>query len=265
MKTLRKKVSCQTLVGMGFHIGCHRREWLPDSETYLVGYRHGVSIFDLAQTSFHLRRALKFVETVIARYGHGFFYGFTGQADRVRAEGLAALGQIVSTERWSGGFVTNTRQFHNCVFNTRKFPHFVVCFRFEIRNYSVLREKTRLKLPLVCPIDSNSDPSYAEYPIPAGASNRANVGYLGGLFSRAAFRGFGKRLRRLVSLAKVFRREKRLAKKKLKRSRRPKRPVWRFVPKWLRNYRRSYKRPRRKLRGRGRPRPRRLWRRRRAF
>jgi len=246
---------------MGFHIGHSRREWLPDSETYLVGYRHGVAIFDLAQTSFHLRRALKFVEAVVARYGHGFFYGFTNPADKAQVEALAALGQIVSAERWSGGFVTNTRQFSNCIFNTRKFPYFVVCFRFELRNYSVLREKTRLKLPLICPIDSNSDPTYAEYPIPAGASNRANVGYLGGLFSRAAFRGFSKRLRRIVSLVKTFRKRKKLA----GRPKRHKKAPWRRVPKWLRDYRRSYERPRRGLRGRGRPRPRRLWRRRRAF
>jgi ribosomal protein S2 len=231
----KQKLSSHTLVGMGFHIGCPRREWSPAAERYLAGYRHGVSIFDLAQTSFYTRRASKFIELAVARYGCGFFYGYTGP-DYWRAKALSALGQVASTERWSGGFVTNTSQFRSTILNARKLPNFVVCFRFETRNYSVLREKQRLKLPLVCPIDSNSDPAFAEYPIPASAANRANVGYLGQLFSRAAFGGFMKRVRRIVSMSKAFRKWRanprlvRFGRKPNYRSRwlrRSRRPRWR--------------------------------------
>jgi ribosomal protein S2 len=240
MRAVNKKISSRSLIGLGLHIGCPRREWSPAAERYLAGYRHEVSIFDLAQTSFHLRRAVKFVEKVISKYGRGFFYGFTGR-DRPKAQLLAALGQVVSTERWSGGFVTNTRQFRGTVLNPRKIPNFVVCFRFETRNYSVLREKTRLKLPLICPIDSNSDPAYAEYPIPGSASNRANVGYLGQVFSKAAFSGFARRLRRMVKFSKNFRRWR----KDPRQFRFGRKPNWK--PRWWqRKRRRKPKRRRRK-------------------
>jgi ribosomal protein S2 len=202
------RLSTKQLVGIGGYIGYSVREWAPLSERYLAGYRHGVAIFDLAQSSFYLRRAFHFVEGAVMRYSRGFFYGFS-RPDFVKVQPLAHFGQIVSIGRWGGGFLTNLRAFRRRVMNAHRVPGFLVCFRFETQNYSALREKARLHLPLVCPIDSNTSVGYVEYPIPGNAGNRANAGYFGAIFSRAVFSGVSARVRLATSVGRQVRAHRR--------------------------------------------------------
>lgn len=161
-----------------------------------MGYRHTVAIFNLAITAFFLNRALRFVELSITNYARGFFYGLTVN-NRKSVKFLYKLGQIVSYHRWSGGFLTNIRRFKKKIKNFNKIPSFIVSIKLETRNYSVLREKARLKIPLICPLDSNSNPAYAEYPIPGNASGQATVNYFNHCFSLATFSGSLKRVKKI--------------------------------------------------------------------
>ena len=202
-------ISIKELIGTGLHIGRNRRNWTSVSERYLSGYRHSVSVFDLSQTSFHLKRASNFITAAVGRYGRGFFYGLTLN-DKRAVTLLANLGQVVSYYRWNGGFLTNIKKFKTKIKNVKKVPSFVVCLKFEMRNYSALREKSRLKLPLICPIDSDSDPAYAEYPIPGNASARSTVNYFNYCFSRAVFSGISKRIKRIAFVKKIKQKTSRL-------------------------------------------------------
>ncbi len=188
--------SIKQLIGVALHVGRAKRDWIANSEKYLAGYRHNVAIFNLAITTFYLNRASRFVEISIGNYACGFFYGLNPN-DRKYVKMLFKFGQIVSFHRWSGGFLTNMRRFKKSIKNFNKVPAFVVSINLETRNYSVLREKFRLKIPLICPIDSNSDPAYAEYPIPGNASGRGTISYMNYCFSRAAFSGITRRIKRM--------------------------------------------------------------------
>lgn len=200
-------VKISELIGAGLHIGRTRRDWVPVSEKYLAGYRYSVAIFDMAQTSFYMSRAVKFVELAVSHHARGFFYGL-GRGDRKRIYTLAKFDQIVARTRWNGGFLTNMRKFKKKIRNFNKVPTFMVCFKFETRNYSALREKHRLKLPLICPIDSNSDPAYVEYPVPSNAPGRGTAGYFGHCFSRAVFSGIMKRIKNFSYKAAQIRKAK---------------------------------------------------------
>jgi ribosomal protein S2 len=186
----------QELIGAGFHIGQSRREWTPLSEHFVAGYRHTVAIFDLGLSSFYFRRALHFVELGVSKYARGFFYGLS-ITDLKSIRALCKFGQIVSYKRWNGGFLTNIKRFKRKIKNFSKLPSFVVCFKFETRNYSVLREKSRLHIPLVCPIDSNSSARYAEYPVPSNASGRATLNLFCYYFIQSVLSGFSRRVRRI--------------------------------------------------------------------
>ena len=186
------------LTGSGLHIGFAKRNWIMYSERYLAGYRHNVAVFDIAITAFFLVRAFRFVEASVANYARGFFYGLNVN-DRRSVKLFYKLGQIVSFHRWSGGFLTNIRRFKKQIRNFSKIPAFTVSMKLETRNYSVLREKSRLKVPLICPLDSNSNPAYAEYPIPSNASGRATVVYLGSCFAQAALSGSIRRVKCVFS------------------------------------------------------------------
>lgn len=192
----KNMLSTKQLIGAALHVGRAKREWIANSEKYLAGYRHTVAIFNLSITAFYLNRASRFVEISVSCYARGFFYGLNTN-DRKSVKAFLKFGQIVSFHRWSGGFLTNMRRFKKSIKNFSKIPAFVVSINLETRNYSVLREKFRLKIPLICPIDSNSDPAYAEYPIPGNAAGRATVNYFNYRFSRSVFSGIIMRIKRV--------------------------------------------------------------------
>jgi ribosomal protein S2 len=184
------------IIGAGMHIGKSKRENTAHSVRYISGYRAGASIFSLGSTSFFLSRAMNFVERAVYKYARGFFYGLSFK-DKKSARLLKKFNQVVSGGNWGGGFLTNTRRFRGRILNIRKVPHFVVCFRFGPENYSVLREKKRLKLPLIAPIDSNSSPEWMEYPIPSNSYGQGTSYYLAHCFSKSVFGGISTRLWRL--------------------------------------------------------------------
>jgi ribosomal protein S2 len=184
------------LIGAGLHIGQSRREWNPLSERFIAGYRHTVAVFDLGLSTFFLKRALSFIELSVSRYARGFFYGLS-VTDVRSIKALFRFGQIVSYRRWNGGFLTNMRRFKRKIKNFSKLPSFVACLKFETRNYSVLREKHRLRIPLVCAIDSNSSMLHAEYPIPGNAGGRATLNLFNYYFVRSVFSGVSRRIRRI--------------------------------------------------------------------
>jgi ribosomal protein S2 len=191
------------MLGCSMYLGRYRRDWTSLCEQYLSGYRNKFSIFDLSQTGFYLARATSFVEGCAARRRSGFFYGLIYKNDKNDIFRLIRINQIVTTRAWIGGFITNIRNFHKHVGNFKKVPSYAVAFSFDRENYSLVREGLRVRLPVVAPVDSNSDPQALMYPIPSNSSNFASKEMYCYVFTRAvyfgiagAIRGFRKKKKR---------------------------------------------------------------------
>jgi ribosomal protein S2 len=190
------------LINSGAFIGSKKSNWVCESEKFLIGYKSTNSIFNTAITNYFFSKALSFVQQTISNGGRGFFFGIyvsdikNDQKTYHYATDLIKLGQVVSKKNWRGGYVTNTKTFRTNIFNSQKKFSFVVSFKFDYTNFPIINESSRIRLPLVIPIDSNSSVVHKlEYPIPCNASGWGTAMILTKAFSFAVFAGIQQTLR----------------------------------------------------------------------
>lgn len=167
------------------HMGHNTSLWNPANQRYIFGVRQGIHIISLEVTAAHLRRAAKIVEGVAYHGGLILFIGTRpGQSLAVvRAAELAKGCHLF--ERWTPGTITNGDQIlsgrlqvvdHNdqplsgyehqmLDYNALK-PDLVVCLN-PLENYIALHECGLNNIPTIGIIDTDADPTWVTYPIPA--------------------------------------------------------------------------------------------------
>ena len=156
------------------------------NQRYIFGVRQGVHIISLEETAAHLRRAAKVVEGVAYHGGLILFVGTRkGQASAVvRAAHLAKGCHLF--DRWIPGTITNKDQIlQHCEIRavgkedelldgfeekiaewTALKPDLVICLN-PLENYLLLHECGLNNIPTVGVIDTDADPTWVTYPIPA--------------------------------------------------------------------------------------------------
>jgi len=106
---LSTPVNMRELVDAGCHFGHQTRRWHPAMKPYLYGERNGIHIIDLSHTLPRLRRAIDFVQEIVASGGTVLFVGTKRQASDTVAELAQAAGMPYVHRRWLGGMLTNFR------------------------------------------------------------------------------------------------------------------------------------------------------------
>ncbi|MEJ0063004.1 MAG: 30S ribosomal protein S2 [Alphaproteobacteria bacterium] len=188
----------------GIHFGHNTRRWNPKMQTYLFGVRNGVHIIDLEQTVPMLQRALQALRDTTARGGRVLFVGTKHQAQERIAEAAKRCGQYYVNHRWLGGMLTNWKTISQSIKRLRELDERLVnealklskkeqlqitrqrdkleralggikemgglpdiLFVIDSNKESIaVEEATKLGIPVVAILDSNSDPSHITYPIP---------------------------------------------------------------------------------------------------
>ena len=173
-------------------------------EPYLFGVRNGTHIIDLQQTVPLLHQALSAVRNVVASGGRVLFVGTKRQASGKVAESAARSGQYFVNHRWLGGMMTNWRTISNSIKRLRELEKQLeeehlgltkketlrltrerdkleralggikemgglpdILFVIDTNKESIaIAEANKLKIPVVAVVDSNSDPSGIDFPIP---------------------------------------------------------------------------------------------------
>lgn len=160
--------------------------WNPANQRYIFGVRQGIHIISLEATAAHLRRAAKVVEGVAHHGGLVLFVGTRPGQDRcvVRAAELSQGCHLF--ERWIPGSVSNSDVIlGGCktkivgaldeeisqlrpvlVDRTALKPDLVVCLN-PLENYVMLRECGQHGIPTIGVVDTDADPTWVTYPIPA--------------------------------------------------------------------------------------------------
>lgn len=192
------------LLEAGVHFGHSTRRWNPRMEPYLFGVRNGTHIIDLQQTVPLLHQALSAVRNVVASGGRVLFVGTKRQASGKVAESAARSGQYFVNHRWLGGMMTNWRTISNSIKRLRELEKRLeeehlgltkketlrltrerdkleralggikemgglpdILFVIDTNKESIaVAEANKLKIPVVAVVDSNSDPSGIDFPIP---------------------------------------------------------------------------------------------------
>jgi small subunit ribosomal protein S2 len=192
------------LLESGVHFGHHTRRWNPKMAPYIFGIRNQVHIIDLQQTVPMLDRALRAVRDVTAAGGRVLFVGTKRAAAEYVADAAKRCGQYYVNHRWLGGMLTNWKTITGSIKRLRQIDELLAgdiqgLTKKEVLEITRDREKleralggikemgglpdilfiidtnkeklaveeaNKLNIPVVAILDSNSDPTGVNYPIP---------------------------------------------------------------------------------------------------
>ncbi len=193
------------LVNSGIHFGHRASRWNPKMAPYIFGKRNTIHILDIRETVLGLLRAKKFIAQSVARGEDVLFVGTKRQARIQIREHARQAGMPFVAERWLGGTLTNFRtirsrlsrleeleaaeadgtalEYSKKMIASRarelrkirrnlegirtmsKLPGSVVVIDVH-RERNAVREAKKLGIPTICLIDTDSDPDFADLPIP---------------------------------------------------------------------------------------------------
>jgi len=207
-------VTLELLLASQAHQGHATALWNPVNARYIHGIRQGIHIISLDQTAAHLRRAAKIVTEVARRGGLILFVGTRPEQDRcvVKAAQLAQGCHLF--ERWIPGSITNGQQilgkcrmkvvnekdeeisgFEDQLYERSVLkPDLVVCLN-PLENYVLLRECGDHHIPTIGVIDTDADPTWVTYPIPANDDSLRCIQVIAGVLGRAGEQGQQLRLK----------------------------------------------------------------------
>jgi len=206
-------VTLELLLASQSHLGHHTSLWNPANSRYIFGVRDGIYIISLDVTAAYLRRAAKVVSSVTEKGGLVLFVGTGENQDRCVVKAAELAGGCHLFERWIPGSITNGPQilgrcrqkvvdeFDNEVpgFDSQLVdrpsikPDLVVCLN-PMENYVLLHECALNNIPTIGIIDTNANPTWVTYPIPANDDSLRCTYVIGGVLGRAGEDGRNARM-----------------------------------------------------------------------
>ncbi|OTA66135.1 40S ribosomal protein mrp4 [Hypoxylon sp. EC38] len=208
-----KDVTLELLMASQAHMGHHASLWNPANARYIYGIRQGIHIISLEQTAAHLRRAARVVEEVAYRGGLILFVGTRpGQTQIVTQAARLAKACHLFT-KWTPGSITNSevilagmpmqmldendepiQGFEKHLTERRPLvPDLVVCLN-PMENYVLLHECALVNVPTIGVIDTNAEPTWVTYAIPANDDSLRCLAVIGSVLGRAGEAGHDRRI-----------------------------------------------------------------------
>ena len=199
------EISLEQMLQAGVHFGHQTKYWNPKMEQHIFGVRNKIHIINLEHTVEMIKPALKFIEGVAAKNNKILFVGTKRTAtDIIKNEAIRCSMPYVN-ERWLGGMLTNyktirssitrlenlLRQKEDGTFNklTKKeglkiqrdidrlqksiggvtemggLPD--ALFIIDVKRESIaVSEASKMGIPIVGIVDSNSNPEGIDYVVP---------------------------------------------------------------------------------------------------
>ena len=197
--------TARDLFDAGVHFGHQVRRWNPAFKPFLFDHRHGISVIDLEKTCEQLEAATAYLTSVVSSGKDVLFVGTKKQAQEIIRESANQTGMPFCANRWMGGTLTNFATIRQSLGKYRKFLSMDsdgsleklpkkegAAIRRQMqrmnRNFEglvqtddipaalvvvdvkteaiAIAEARRLGIPVIGLVDTNSDPSGIDYPIP---------------------------------------------------------------------------------------------------
>jgi small subunit ribosomal protein S2 len=198
-------ITPKDLLDAGVHFGHQTRRWNPRSRPYIYDHRNGISIIDLEKTFGLLEKACNFAEELVASGKDILFVGTKKQAQEIVREAAVACNMPFCANRWMGGTLTNFATIKTSLAKYKRFLEMendgtldklpgkeAAAIRRQMsrmhRNFEgmlevkelpkamfvvdthtesiAVAEARRLNIPILALVDTNSDPSLVDYPVP---------------------------------------------------------------------------------------------------
>jgi small subunit ribosomal protein S2 len=213
------ELTLQMLLTAQSHLGHATSLWNPRNSAYIFGIRDGIHIISLDATFSYLRRAAKIVTEIARRGGLILFVGTRDGHDDIVVNAARRAGGYHVFDRWTPGSLTNGQQIlGRCAvkvvdvldrelsqYSARMAesaaagahpvlkPDLVICLN-PLENEVCLHECGLHNVPTIGIIDTDADPSWVTYPIPANDDSLRCVMLVAGVLGRAGEEGQGLRL-----------------------------------------------------------------------
>ena len=206
-------VTIQQLLEAGVHLGHKTLRWNPKMKKYIFGEKNSIHIIDLTQTVDFLKNALVQLHKVIASGGKLLVVSTKKQASEQISELAKDTNQYYVNYRWLGGMLTNWNTIQNSIKRLKKLndqlskenigftkkeilkfgkekeklqrslggivemkktPDLIFIIDTNIESLAVAEAK-KLGIPIIAVLDTNSDPTGIDFPIPGNDDARRSI------------------------------------------------------------------------------------------
>ena len=206
-------LSIQQLLEAGVHLGHKTLRWNPKMKKYIFGEKNSIHIIDLTQTVEFIKNALVQVHKIISSGGKLLVVSTKKQASEQVSELAKETGQYFVNYRWLGGMLTNWNTIQNSIKRLKKLedqlskenlgftkkeilkfgkekeklkrslggisdmkktPDIIFIIDTNIESLAVAEAK-KLGIPIIAVLDTNSDPTGIDFPIPGNDDARRSI------------------------------------------------------------------------------------------
>jgi len=206
-------VTIKQLLESGVHLGHKTFRWNPKMKNFIFGSKNSIHIIDLVQTSDMINAAMIQIHKCISSGGKMLFVSTKKQASEAIALLAKDTSQFYVNHRWLGGMLTNWKTISNSIkyykklssdlekenkgftkkeilkmgterdklerslggiADMKKIPEMIFIIDTNIEALAV-KEAIKLNIPIVAIVDTNSDPSGIDHPIPGNDDARRAI------------------------------------------------------------------------------------------
>ena len=207
------KIDIKQLLEAGVHLGHKTLRWNPKMKKYIFGEKNSIHIIDLTQTVEFIKTALVKVHKVISGGGKLLVVSTKKQASEQISELAKETGQYFVNYRWLGGMLTNWNTIQNSIKRLKKLenqlskenlgftkkeilkfgkekeklqrslggiaemkktPDLIFIIDTNIESLAVAEAK-KLGIPIIGILDTNSDPTGIDFPVPGNDDARRSI------------------------------------------------------------------------------------------
>ncbi len=212
---MKDNISLLDLLKSGAHFGHKTSRWNPKMKPFIFTVRNNIHIIDLEKTRTAVQKAADFAADIAKTGGVILFVGTKRQSRDIVKQQAQGCGMPYVNLRWLGGTFTNFRTIQKTVRKLEKLQARMAAPDFEqkytkkerlltereiekltklfegIKNMKrtpqavfiadihhdniALTEARKMKVPVIAIVDTNTDPSLVDYPIPANDDATAAV------------------------------------------------------------------------------------------
>ena len=206
-------VNIKQLLEAGVHLGHKTLRWNPKMKKYIFGEKNSIHIIDLTQTVDFLKNALSELHKKIASGGKVLIVSTKKQASEQVSALAKDTNQYFVNYRWLGGMLTNWNTIQNSIkrlktldkqladedtgftkkeiikfgkereklqrslggiAEMKKIPDIIFIIDTNIESLAV-NEARKLNIPIIAVLDTNSDPTGINFPIPGNDDARRSI------------------------------------------------------------------------------------------
>jgi small subunit ribosomal protein S2 len=226
------RTNFKELLDAGVHFGHLKRKWNPAMAPYIFMERNGIHIIDLEKTIVKLDEAASAMKHIARSGKKVLFVATKKQAKEIVSEKVKAVNMPYVTERWPGGMLTNFPTIRKAVKKMGSIDKMAVDGTFTnlskrerlqvtrqrakleknlgsivdltrlpsalfivdvCKEHIAVREAKRLGIPVFAMVDTNSDPSDIDFPIPANDDASKSISLIITLICQAIEEGLNER------------------------------------------------------------------------